>query len=135
MQQIRILHGARLADRPSKSNVVLYTHVLCPYAQRVALALLYKVPASMHFLPRQPRRTPHAAPSAAWSCGGQLLPPCPLALAPALQRLAFDMVQIDLSAKPAWYRRVNPRGLVPALQHAGGTVVESMDILRWAGAL
>lgn len=48
-----------------------------------------------------------------------------------MQRLPFDLVHVDLSAKPGWYAGVNPRGLMPALQHAGGVVVESLDILAW----
>ena len=66
----------------------LFTHTLCPYAQRVQLALREK-------------------------------------------GAAFDLEHIDLAAKPAWFFEVNPRGLVPALQHANGVEVESLDILRW----
>lgn len=45
--------------------------------------------------------------------------------------MPFQLVHIDLSSKPAWYRRVNPRGLVPAVQHDGQVHVESADICRW----
>ena len=43
----------------------------------------------------------------------------------------FRLVHIDLSAKPGWYRRINSRGLVPAVQHNGTVHVESADICRW----
>ena len=47
--------------------------------------------------------------------------------------LDFDLVQVDLSAKPGWYRsEVNPRGLVPAARWQGRSVVESVDIVRCA---
>ena len=44
--------------------------------------------------------------------------------------MPFDLVQVDLSDKPSWYRSVNGRGLVPAVQWQGQTVVESIDIVR-----
>ena len=47
------------------------------------------------------------------------------------QGVPFDLVQVDLSAKPGWFRAVNARGLVPAVQWRGRTVVESVDIVRW----
>lgn len=47
------------------------------------------------------------------------------------KELPFDLVQIDLSRKPAWLRSVNARGLVPAVQWRSKTVVESVDIVRW----
>lgn len=68
---------------------VAFLHTLCPYAERVWLALLEK-------------------------------------------GVPFHLVHIDLANKPAWYRRINPRGLVPAVQQHGGQVhVESADICRW----
>jgi glutathione S-transferase len=48
-----------------------------------------------------------------------------------MQGLPFRLVHIDLSAKPAWYRAITPRGLVPALQHNGQVHLESADICRW----
>ncbi|KAI8476296.1 MAG: hypothetical protein J3K34DRAFT_455842, partial [Monoraphidium minutum] len=45
--------------------------------------------------------------------------------------IPFDLVQVDLSRKPGWYRAVNPRGLVPAVAWRGGAVAESVDIVRW----
>ena len=48
--------------------------------------------------------------------------------------LPHRLVHIDLSRKPAWYRSVNPRGLVPALQLDGSVVVESADICRHVDA-
>lgn len=50
------------------------------------------------------------------------------------QEVPFDLVQVDLSKKPGWYRSVNPRGLVPAVAWRGQTVVESVDIVRRARA-
>ncbi len=42
----------------------------------------------------------------------------------------FTLVHIDLSSKPSWYRQVNPRGLVPAVEYKGAVHVESLDICR-----
>jgi glutathione S-transferase len=48
------------------------------------------------------------------------------------QDVPFHLVHIDLSSKPAWYRSINPRGLVPAVADSDGTIhVESLDICRW----
>lgn len=44
--------------------------------------------------------------------------------------LEFDVVHVDLSNKPRWYSRVNPRGLVPAVVHGNTTMLESLDICR-----
>lgn len=70
---------------------MLYTHTLCPYAERVFIALLEK-------------------------------------------QVPFHLVHVDLARKPGWYRGVNPRGLVPAVQHQGEVHVESADIIRWVDA-
>jgi glutathione S-transferase len=44
----------------------------------------------------------------------------------------FHLVHIDLSSKPSWYRSINPRGLVPAVADAAGSIhIESLDICRW----
>lgn len=43
----------------------------------------------------------------------------------------FRLVHVDLSNKPSWFRRVNPRGLVPAVQHVGQVHVESADVCAW----
>ncbi|KAL4451687.1 hypothetical protein ABPG75_007349 [Micractinium tetrahymenae] len=67
---------------------VFYTHTLCPYAERVFVALLEK-------------------------------------------RVPFHLVHVDLAHKPAWYRGLNLRGLVPAVQHQGQVHLESADIIRW----
>jgi len=65
------------------------------------------------------------------------------ALCPYAQRVAVLLLEkrvpttrcpIDLAAKPRWFREVNPRGLVPCVEHSGGVVVESLDILRWVDA-
>lgn len=76
---------------PSSANgkgVELFTHSLCPYAQRVEMALVEK-------------QVPH------------------------------EVVAIDLSRKPSWYRSVNPRMLVPALRWEGKVVVESLAICKF----
>uniref|UniRef100_A0A061RQW7 Glutathione S-transferase n=1 Tax=Tetraselmis sp. GSL018 TaxID=582737 RepID=A0A061RQW7_9CHLO len=72
-------------DRP----LVFYSHMLCPFAQRVLLTLLEK--------------------------GAD-----------------FELVHLDLSSKPDWYREVNPRGLVPAVEFvaSGRVEVESIDLCR-----
>ncbi|KAK9855133.1 hypothetical protein WJX84_007344 [Apatococcus fuscideae] len=44
---------------------------------------------------------------------------------------AFQLVQIDLSDKPRWYRTVNSSSLVPAIEYDGTFYTESMDICRW----
>jgi hypothetical protein len=41
-----------------------------------------------------------------------------------------ETLEIDLSNKPPWFRKVNPAGLVPALEVQGRVVVESLDICR-----
>jgi hypothetical protein len=69
--------------------------------------------------PLQPTPTPH--------------PPTPKSRFPRPQEVPFDLVQVDLSAKPGWYRSVNGRGLVPAVQWQGETTIESVDIVRWGG--
>lgn len=69
---------------------LFFTHTLCPYAERVWIALLEK-------------------------------------------GVPFHLVHVDLAHKPAWFRTVNPRGLVPAVQHAGQVHLESADICRWIG--
>ena len=43
-------------------------------------------------------------------------------------------MQVDLSRKPAWYKAVNPRGLVPAVVWQDTPVVESVDIVRYCGS-
>eukprot|EP00897_Mesotaenium_endlicherianum_P011036 jgi/Mesen1/9961/ME000716S09336 len=74
-----------------EGDLVLFTHGLCPYAQRVALVLAEK-------------------------------------------GIAYTRVEIDLSDKPSWFLKKNPRGLVPAIEvNENGTsriVTESVDICR-----
>lgn len=81
---------------------ILYTHTLCPYAERVLLTLLERV-----------RPSTHTTPPINQSSQGE----------------PFQCVHVDLANKPSWYRRVNPRGLVPALAVTDTRVlVESADI-------
>ncbi|CAG9460816.1 unnamed protein product [Pedinophyceae sp. YPF-701] len=60
---------------------------------------------------------------------------CPYAhrawLAMLEKGIDFNMRHVDLSNKPADLLRVNPRGLVPAVEHDGSVVVESADIVQW----
>ena len=56
--------------------------------------------------------------------------PGPAISACAAQDVPFELVQVDLSNKPAWYRSINPQTLVPSLVVNGETVVESIDICR-----
>lgn len=57
---------------------------------------------------------------------------CPYAhrtrLVLAEKRLELELVEIDLSNKPAWYESVSLYGKVPALEHAGLRIVESAVI-------
>ncbi|KAF8072723.1 GSTL3 [Scenedesmus sp. PABB004] len=88
---LRVHHAAQLpGPLCPRGRPVLYGHTLCPYAQRVLLALL---------------------------CKGE----------------GFELVQVDLARKPAWFMaQVNPAGLVPALVDGGGAAhVESLDVCRW----
>ncbi|CAN0926769.1 Glutathione S-transferase L1, partial [Linum grandiflorum] len=43
----------------------------------------------------------------------------------------IQLVPINLEDKPSWYKQVNPQGKVPALEHNGKIIVESLDILRY----
>lgn len=104
------------ASPPSQNyGTILYTHCLCPYAERAWLALLEKVTVP--------------------GCGNSLIA---FSFAHSLQSFSpvqgtpFHLVQIDLSSKPSWYRTINPRGLVPAVSHNGKIIIESLDIIRWA---
>ena len=60
---------------------------------------------------------------------------CPYAARVALtlreKGAAFDQVHVDLARKPASFLKVNPRGLVPALDVDGEVLVESIDVCRW----
>jgi glutathione S-transferase len=44
------------------------------------------------------------------------------------KRVAFELVEIDLANKPAWYSSVSLYGKVPALEHNGQRIVESAVI-------
>lgn len=107
------LEDASGSPPSTDGRTVLYTHCLCPYAERAWLVLLEKASPAASAFP--------AACSPSLSL-------------PTLQGVPFHLCHIDLSSKPAWYRSVNPRGLVPAVAHNGNVQVESLDILRWADA-
>jgi hypothetical protein len=72
-------------------DYLFFSHTLCPYAERVWIAL---------------EELDEVAGSAA-------------------------LVHVDLANKPAWFRQVSRRGLVPSVLHKGSIHVESMDILEW----
>ena len=44
------------------------------------------------------------------------------------KRLKFELIEIDLANKPAWYKDVSLYGKVPAIEHAGQRIVESAVI-------
>lgn len=44
------------------------------------------------------------------------------------KRIAFELIEIDLANKPAWYGGVSLYGKVPALEHDGARLVESAVI-------
>jgi glutathione S-transferase len=44
------------------------------------------------------------------------------------KKVEFELVEIDLQNKPAWYSSVSLYGKVPALEHAGQRIVESAVI-------
>lgn len=84
-----IVEGALLDEElPESDSVVLYTHMMCPYAQRAWLVVLEK-------------RVPHT------------------------------LVHVDLSSKPAWFLRMNPRGQVPFAALQSDVQGESLDICRY----
>lgn len=85
-----IVEAATLQDAsPASDSVVLYTHMMCPYAQRAWLVLVEK-------------NAPHT------------------------------LVHVDLSSKPEWFLRMNPRGQVPFAALQGDAQGESLDICRRA---
>src|SRR5262245_9877371 len=57
---------------------------------------------------------------------------CPYAhrtrLVLAEKGLSFELVEIDLANKPAWFNSVSLYGKVPALEHDGQRIVESAVI-------
>jgi glutathione S-transferase len=69
-------------------SIRLVSHHLCPYVQRVAIAL-------------------------------------------AERGIAFERVDIDLAAKPAWFQRISPLGKVPLLQIGDTVLFESAAILEY----
>ena len=44
------------------------------------------------------------------------------------KKLKFELIEIDLANKPAWYKDVSLYGKVPAIEHAGQRIVESAVI-------
>lgn len=90
MPPFRVLE-AGASPPPTDLDLTLFVHTLCPYAERVFLAMLEA-------------------------------------------EKPFQLVHIDLSKKPAWYRSINPASLVPAVLHKGTVITESLDILEWLAA-
>lgn len=83
-------HSQNAARAPDLAGArpQLVSHALCPYVQRVAIALAEK-------------------------------------------GVAFDRVDIDLSAKPAWFVALSPAGKVPLLRVGEATLFESAAILEY----
>lgn len=117
-----VVEGATLHDRPpSAGQLTLYTHMLCPYAQRCYTTLLCKA-------------------STSWPCMLQTAS-CHMLLsrtsvipgAVCVQQVPHQTFHIDLSNKPSWYGNVNEKGLVPAVDYKGRVFTESIDICRSAG--
>ncbi|XP_039690049.1 glutathione S-transferase L3, partial [Medicago truncatula] len=47
----------------------------------------------------------------------------------------IELVPIDLSNKPAWYKeKVYPEGKVPSLKHNGKVLGESLDLIKYVDA-
>jgi glutathione S-transferase len=44
------------------------------------------------------------------------------------KKLKFELIEIDLANKPAWYKDVSLYGKVPAIEHAGQRIIESAVI-------
>lgn len=47
------------------------------------------------------------------------------------KELDFELVEIDLYNRPAWFREVSPYGKVPVLRHEGRIVYESAVIMQY----
>jgi hypothetical protein len=130
VQHARDLRG----PLPARERPALYTHTCCPYAQRVLMAVLHKVGVSQRA--RTPVTCSHCRACAPmrWRTRNRLHRPLANAAPPRPRRqpqgVPFDLVQVDLSDKPAWYQGVNPRGLVPAVAWRGEVVSESVDVVR-----
>lgn len=82
-----IIEASDISGPLASEKIVFYTHVLCPFAERVWLTLLEK-------------------------------------------QVEHELVHVDLSCKPAWYRGLNPRGLVPCVAYQNEIIIESEDICR-----
>jgi len=49
----------------------------------------------------------------------------------AAKGIDHESVQVDLSAKPAWLRELNPRNRVPVLEHDGHVIYESEAVAEY----
>eukprot|EP00210_Caulerpa_lentillifera_P008722 g8320.t1 len=47
------------------------------------------------------------------------------------KEISHELVHVDLSSKPSWFLKINPRGLVPALCYNSKRTVESLQICRF----
>ena len=113
-----IVEGSTLHARPEASELLtLYTHTLCPYAQRSYTTLLCKVLTW--------------GMSAAYGCPADRQS-TKQHRAAVLQQVQHRTVHIDLSNKPSWYSQVNHKGLVPAVEYEGQVHTESIDICRYS---
>lgn len=113
-----ISEGAELDRRPdSSANLVLYSHMLCPYAQSAVLTLLCKV-------------------ARFFSSGLRLSFTSLLGLTVVLhmQGVQHQVVQIDLCNKPVWFADVGQaeglRQELPIVELNGQVRAGSYDVCR-----
>mmetsp|Transcript_5642 Transcript_5642/g.15788 ORF Transcript_5642/g.15788 Transcript_5642/m.15788 type:complete len:130 (-) Transcript_5642:75-464(-) len=77
--------------------------------------------------------TPRLSGTGSWYSTPTLCVPMHRVMLVLLEKeLDFELVHVDLGAKPSWYKRVNPRGLVPAVEFTdtGNVEVESIDLCK-----
>ncbi len=111
---LQALHEGSKLSAPLQTNLpTLYTHMLCPYAERVLLTLAELV-CTHHYTVHTAQTHSHHSHTL------------------NSQQHPFNAVHVDLSNKPRWYRSINPRGLVPTLVlNPTTTLTESADICQW----
>ena len=99
-----VAHASTTAAEPTaQPSLTFYTHGLCPYAQRIALALRWK-----HRLG---------------------LPP-PEGASAESHRLQFETIDIELMDRPPWYEERLGTRLVPAMEMDGVGSHGSLNLLQ-----
>ena len=99
-----VAHASTTAAEPTaQPSLTFYTHGLCPYAQRIALALRWK-----HRLG---------------------LPP-PEGASAESHRLQFETIDIELMDRPPWYEERLGTRLVPAMEMNGVGSHGSLNLLQ-----